>query len=85
MHAAIEFYFLVGPVCQSQARIPHFFRWQVPLDPYIKLNTNSSAIGNPGLAGARGLLRDGLGEWIIGFSLHLGLASNNMAELATVR
>ena len=72
-------------MCQSQARIPHFVWWQVAPDPYIKLNIDGSAIGNPRLAGARGLLRDGLGEWITGFSLHLGLASNNMAELAVVR
>ena len=57
----------------------------MPPDPYIKLNTDGSAIGNLGLAGAGGLLRDGLGEWISGFSLHLGLASNNMAELAALR
>ena len=37
------------------------------------------------MAGARGLLRDGSGTWISGFSLHLGLASNNMAELVVVR
>ena len=37
------------------------------------------------LAGAGDLLRDCSGTWISGFSLHLGLASNNMAELAAVR
>ena len=45
---------------------------------------DSSAISNPGLAGAGGILRDHSGVWISGFSLHLGLASNNMAELAAV-
>ena len=37
------------------------------------------------MAGAGGLLRDDSGTWISGFSLHLGLASNNMVELAAVR
>lgn len=57
----------------------------MPPDPYIKLNTDGSAIGNLGLAGAGGILRNHSGGWISSFSLHLGLASNNMAELAAVR
>ena len=31
------------------------------------------------------MLRDHLGQWISGFSLHVGLASNNMAELAAIK
>ena len=46
---------------------------------------DGSALGNPGLAGAGGVLRDHWGQWISGFSLHVGLATNNMAELAAVR
>ena len=57
----------------------------MPPDPYIKLNTDGSAIGNPRLAGAGGILRNHSSEWISGFSLHLGLTSNNMAKLAVVR
>ena len=57
----------------------------MPPAPYIKLNTDGSAISNLGLAGAGGILRDHLGVWISSFSLHLGLTSNNMAKLATVR
>ena len=57
----------------------------MPPDPYIKLNTDGSAIGNPRLAGAGGILRNHSSEWISGFSLHLGLTSNNMAKLAAVK
>ena len=53
--------------------------------PYIKLNTDGSAMGNPGIVDAGGILRDHSGGWISGFSLNLGLASNNMAELAAIR
>ena len=84
MNAATEYYFLAGPVHHSRVKIPQFIWWQFPPDPFIKLNTDGNAIGNPGLAGARGLLRNSSGEWISGFSLHLGLTSNNMAELAVV-
>ena len=39
---------------------------------------------NLGLAGADGLLRNRLIEWISGFSLHMGITSNNIAELGAV-
>lgn len=57
----------------------------MPIDPYIKLNTDGSAIGNPRLVGARRLLRDNSGIWLLGFSLNIGIATNNMAKLATIR
>ena len=57
----------------------------MPPNPFIKINTNGSALGNPGIAGAGGILRNHLGQWISGFSLHVGLATNNMAELFAVR
>ena len=56
----------------------------MPLAPYIKLNTDGSAISNPGVVEAGGILCNHLGEWVSGFSLHLGLASNNMVELAAI-
>ena len=55
-----------------------------PATPYITLNIDGSALSNPGIAGAGGILRDHLGHWIAGFSLHLGIATNNTTELATV-
>ena len=57
----------------------------MPPAPYIKLNIDGSAISNPGVAKAGGILRNHSGDWISGFSLHLGLASNNMVELTAVR
>ena len=60
-------------------------RWHASLNPYIKINTDGSSLGNPSIVGVGGILRDHLGQWIFGFSLHVGLATNNMVELATVR
>ena len=37
------------------------------------------------MAGAGGLLRDSPSLWISGFSLNMGIATNNMAELEAVR
>ena len=56
-----------------------------PPYPFFKLNTDGSALDNPGLVGARGVLQDHQGQWILGFSVHVGLATNNLAELAAVR
>ena len=84
VQATTEFHFLAGSTSRPQVRYPQLISWTMPPAPYIKLNMDSSAISNLGLAGAGGILRDHLGVWISSFSLHLGLASNNMAELAAV-
>ena len=42
-------------------------------------------LSNLGITGARGILRDHLGCWVASFSLHLGIVTNNLAELAAVR
>ena len=76
VQAATEFDFLAGTVPQPPSRIPHIIRWHPPQPPFLKLNTDGSALGNPGLAGAGGVLRDHWGRWISGFSLHVGLATN---------
>ena len=82
---ATKYHFLAGPVHHSRIKISQFIWWQFPPDPFIKLNIDGSAIGNLGLVGAGGLLRNSSRGWISGFSLHLGITSNNMVELATIR
>ena len=52
---------------------------------YLKLNTDGSALRNPGPVGAGKVLQDHRGQWITGFSLRGGFATNNMAELTAVR
>lgn len=63
MQAATEFYFLAGSMSQIQVRIPQLIRWNVPPNPYIKLNTDGSAIGNLELANAGGKIVRLLG-WV---------------------
>ena len=84
VQAATKYFFLANSDRLVQVRTPQFIRWAVPTDPYIKLNTDGIAIDNPGLASVGGLLRDSFGFWLSGFSLNLGIATNNMAELAAV-
>ena len=68
-------------MCSSDLTI----RWHPPPSPFLKLNMDGSALGNPRLAGVGGVLRDHWSRWISSFSLHVGLATNNLAELAAVR
>ena len=85
VQAATEFYYLTGTTKRTQVRFPQNIRWHVSSYPFITLNIDGSALGNLGIAGAGGILRDHLGQWISGFSLYVGLAMNNMAELVAVR
>ena len=58
MQAATEFHFLAGAVHQTLRLIPQIIRWYTPPSPFLKLNMDGSALGNPGLADAGGVLRD---------------------------
>ena len=51
----------------------------------MKLNTDGSSLGNPGLAGAGGLIRDGNRSWVVGFARKIGVASSLLAELWALR
>ena len=51
----------------------------------MKLNTDGSSLGNPGIAGGGGLIRDDYGRWIVGFSRRIGVTSCFLAELWALR
>ena len=59
-------------------------RWESGSEGWITLNTDGAAKGNPGPAGAGGVLRGDQGEWIAGFSENLGYCSSVKAELRAV-
>ena len=56
VQAATKFHFLAGVVHLTLSCIPQIIRWHTPPYPFLKLNTDGSALGNPGLAGAGGVL-----------------------------
>ena len=85
VQAVTEFHFLAGTTKPPLVWVPQLIRWQAPPYPYLKLNTDGNALDNPSLAGVGGVLRNHQGRWILGFSAQVGLATNNMVELATVR
>lgn len=57
-----------------------------PTDPgKVKINTDGASHGNPGLAGAGGLIRDSNGVCLRAFSRKLGVATSTCAELWAIR
>ena len=85
IQATIEFFYLVGPDKSVQSKIHQSIVWMAPANPFIMLNMDGSSLSNPGRAEAGGLQRGSSGKWISGFSLNLGITSNNVAELGAVR
>ncbi|CAL1402102.1 unnamed protein product [Linum trigynum] len=55
--------------------------WSSPPNGWVKLNIDGASNGNPGPAGAGGVLRDGVGHWIVGFVAMIGEAPAALAEL----
>ena len=46
---------------------------------------NESSLGNSGLAGGGGVIRDEIGNWVVGFSRRIGVTSSFEAELWALR
>ena len=55
-------------------------KWVSPQGGY-KLNSNGCSLGNPGLSGGGGLVRDCLGNFVFGYSEHFGTMTSLHAEL----
>ena len=75
---ALEFmYCVTSPqnlVCKTSKRI----RWEKPPSGWKKLNTDESSIGCMERAGCGGVIRDEHGNWVAGFTRHVG-ATNSFA------
>jgi len=48
--------------------VDRLIRWERPSNGWLKLNTDGSSLGNPGLAGGGVVLMDEHGNWVIVFS-----------------
>ncbi|KAG7536806.1 Ribonuclease H domain [Arabidopsis suecica] len=62
-------------------RVERLISWSPPRGEWFKLNTDGASRGNPGLATAGGVVRDGEGNWCCGFGLNIGICSAPLAEL----
>ncbi|XP_015077570.1 uncharacterized protein LOC107021424 [Solanum pennellii] len=55
--------------------------WEKPQQPFLKLNTDGSALHNPGKIGGGGIVRDYQGNMIYAYTIPLGIGTNNQAEI----
>ena len=49
------------------------------------MNTDSSSLGNPGLAGSGRVIRNHVSDWVGGFSLAIGVTTSVQAELRALK
>lgn len=48
-----------------------FVKWMKPPLGWFKLNTDGSSVQQRKVAGGGGVIRDGFGNWVVGFSMVL--------------
>ena len=85
MSHATEFFLSSIPAWHPSPSSPTSTRWCPAPPPYVTINTDGSSKGNPGMSGADGVAHSASGEWLGGFSLHLGFTNNTIAELWGIR
>lgn len=59
-------------------------KWVVPLEGWVKINTNGASRGEKQMAGCGGLIGGCVGKWVCGFAKKLGMCSALKAELWAV-
>ena len=82
---ASDFYWCAAEWKKANSFIMKNIRWERPSSGWRKLNTDGSSLGNPGLAGGGGVIREESGNWVVGFSRKIGVTSNFDAELWALR
>ena len=60
-------------------------RWERPRSDWRKLKSNGSSLGNLRLASGGGVIRDEIGNWVVGFSRRIGVTLSFEAELWALR
>ena len=78
---ASEFFCLSGGDAITKSLTVVSIKWHAPPLGWAKLNTDGSSLGNSGLAGGGGVIRDSCGSWLGGFSQHIGHTASVQAEL----
>ena len=82
---AVEFMCCVSPSRELSCRIVKRVHWEKPPPGWTKLNTDGAVVGNPGLVGCGGLIRDEHGTWLASFSRNIGSTTSYAVELWGLR
>ena len=70
---SVEFFAIVANKPNKNLRTNIQVKWTKPPVGWLKLNMDGFAVGNPGIAGDGGLIRNENGDWIMGFARSLGI------------
>jgi ribonuclease HI len=82
---ASELFCLMGKGSHVKLRVPTPIKWKPPDLGWAKLNTDGASLGNPGIAGGGGLIRDSNGGWVGGFARAIGVTTSVQAELRALK
>ena len=85
MAKASEFLYLGMTEKHNPVKVKIQVQWLPPPVNWVKLNSDGSSMGNPGLAGGGGLIRNEKGEWIKGYARAIGVTTSVAAELWAIR
>ena len=85
VYQAWEFLHCVATPRLGNHKITRCIRWERPEQGWKKLNTDGTCMGLHGLASCGGLVRNGNGHWVVGFSKRIGVTSSFAAELWGLR
>ena len=70
---AMEFMYCYSSSKAPNGRASKLVRWEKPPSGWTKLNMNGASLGNPGVAGCGGIMRDERGNWVVGFARRIGI------------
>ena len=82
---ASEFFYIIGSYSKGKNMVSIPVKWVAPSLGWFKLNIDGSFLGNLGLAGGGGIIRNHLGEWVGGFSRAIGITTSVQAELRALK
>ncbi|GLT27441.1 hypothetical protein SLA2020_024380 [Shorea laevis] len=85
VNSAVEFWASQPSPLGCNIKQPRLISWEPPPHDWIKLNTDGSVIGNPGMGSCGGLFRNSQGMWIIGYTCNIGHTTALAAELWAIR
>ncbi|KAK7858798.1 putative ribonuclease h protein [Quercus suber] len=81
--AEVAYLSLNGKQGSEQVKIQ--VKWTPPPLHWFKPNSDGSSLGNPGLAGGGGIIRDSAGNWVKGYARTIGVTTSVAAELWALR
>ena len=83
MDESVEY--ILELLCSCSCNWPNWYLNEILRSGALISITDGSSLGNPETSNAGGMARSANGEWLWGFSLHLGVTNNTIAKLWGIR